>query len=80
MKSEHLKEDLAFIRRKLKIEHFEVDDLPHSNYGSFVSEAAQSHFSTLSKNQIFQYYDIFRIDHEIFGYDPRPYFELAILP
>jgi hypothetical protein len=77
VKSEHLKEDLAFIRRKLKLEDSEVDKLSE---GSFMSEATKSYFSTLSQNQIFQFYDIFRLDHEIFGYDPRPYFDLATLP
>ena len=82
VKSEHLKEDLVFIRRKLKLEdNLEIDDLPEGNYGrSFMSEAAQSYFSTLSQNQIFQFYEIFRLDHEIFGYDPRPYFDLATSP
>jgi len=77
VKSEHLKEDLAFIRKKLKLEDSEMDNLSE---GSFMSEATKSYFSTLSQNQIFQFYDIFRLDHEIFGYDPRPYFDLATSP
>jgi hypothetical protein len=34
-------------------------------------------FKTLSRGQMFKLFETFRLDHELFGYDPRPYFKMA---
>ena len=71
IKAEHLKSDLKFAAKLLEMDSFpEWEDANGTKIGDQL-------FSTLSRDQIFKLFEIFSLDHELFGYDPRPYFDLA---
>jgi len=35
------------------------------------------YYGQLSKQEIFDLYDLYRLDHELFGYSPEEFFKLA---
>jgi hypothetical protein len=35
------------------------------------------YFSQLTKHQVIELYEMYRLDHELFGYSPVPYIALA---
>ena len=44
------------------------------NLGKSTSKVAKDYFKTLSKNEIEKFYEIYRLDFEMFGYDFKKYY------
>ena len=74
---ETLEADLAALLRRIGVGASEAARFPHTHRqagGHSSSEALREElFSTLSKSQVWELHDKFRLDHEMFGYDPAPY-------
>ena len=77
LKSEHLKSDLNFLTETFQLDPFEIFQIPDVESVGGLSDEAEALFSTLSRDQIFRIFEIFRLDHELFGYDPLPYLKLG---
>ena len=78
---ETLEADLAELLRRIGAGAAEAAKFPHTHRqaGGHSSSAAlrQELFSTLTKSQVRELHDKFRLDHEMFGYDPTPYLMYA---
>ncbi len=40
-------------------------------------ETKRRYFGQLSKQEIFDLYNLYRLDHELFGYDPQEYIDMG---
>ena len=40
-------------------------------------EVAKKYFSQLTKEQIIRLHEMYKIDHDMFGYDPQIYIDMA---
>ena len=80
LKSEFLNVDLIEVLRELSFGEV-VQDLPEDFYRlqefEKVSLEAREVYSTVAKKDIMAVWERYRLDHEVFGYDPRPYVELG---
>ena len=70
IKAEHLKQDLDFAAGSLG-----VDPVADGTLSGHELEPAEDLFSTLTVDQVSKLYELFRLDHELFGFDPAPYFK-----
>ena len=77
LKSEHLKSDLNFLTEKFQLDPFEIFQIPDEESVDGMSDEAKALFTTLRQDQIFRIFDIFRLDHELFGYDPSAFIKLG---
>lgn len=61
----------------------EIEDLldtfprTHSQHGGHSHDLIQKYFSSLTKSQVWQLYEMYKLDHELFGYDPTLYLNIA---
>lgn len=81
---ETLEADLAALLRRIGVggaAEAAAAEFPHTHQqaGGHSSSGAlrEELFSTLSKSQVRELHDKFRLDHEMFGYDPDPYLRYA---
>ena len=49
----------------------------HSQSGGHSHDLIQKYFSSLTKSQVNQLYQLYRLDHELFGYHPQVYLDFA---
>ena len=56
-----------------------VDKFPHTHFqsGGHSHNLAGKYYSQLTQAQVLELYQMYRLDHEMFGYDPGPYLSLA---
>ncbi len=75
---ETLAEDLNFLLRKLDLPPTEFP-LTHTQKGGHSSseEVVKKYYSTLTKSDVRQLYEMYRLDHELFGYDPDKFMAYA---
>ncbi|XP_059092981.1 uncharacterized protein LOC131888202 [Tigriopus californicus] len=79
LKYEHLGNDLLEMFRILGFSEY-VKDMPNglsTTNTEEVSDEAMKYYKQLPKSLISDIYQLYRADHEIFGYDPRPYVDLG---
>lgn len=69
---ETLGEDLTMLQRTLQLPETEFP-LTHTQQGGHSSnqEVAKKYFSQLTKSEIRQLYEMYKLDHEMFGYSPE---------
>ena len=72
IKADHLQQDLDFAAGILGVDRVEVG----ASSGNEI-ESAEKLFSTLSVDQVSKLFEVLRLDHELFGFDPRPYFKFV---
>ena len=77
LRMETLEADLASLLGRIGLGAAEAASFPHTHRqagGHSSSEALREQlFSTLSESQVGELHDKFRLDHEMFGYDPAQY-------
>ena len=49
----------------------------HSQSGGHSHDLIQKYFSSLTKSQVNQLYQLYQLDHELFGYHPQVYLDFA---
>lgn len=78
VKLETLNEDIAKLLSILNLDD-KVDLFPHthSQAGGHSSTLAQKYFSQLTVDQVKELFNLYRLDHELFGYDIQPYLNYA---
>ncbi len=75
VKEEHLSPDLFYVAKVSEIDGL-IKEIPKSEtLESEISERAKNLFSRLDRDVKQQLFELFRADHDIYGYDPRPYLE-----
>ena len=80
---ETFKEDFKTLFNKAEYSNEEIEDLAqkfphtHSQHGGHSHDLIQKYFSTLTKSQVWQLYEMYKLDHELFGYDPKLYLDFA---
>ena len=81
LRMESLEADLAALLRRIGVGAAEAAKFPHTHRqagGHSSSEALREElFSALSELHVRELHDKFRLDHEMFGYDPSPYLKYA---
>ena len=82
LKLESVQEDLSEYLNDLGLKEY-ADKFPWSNpsnSGNFAlktSHRAVEFYSRLNRSTIEELYSIYKIDHEMFGYDPKYFLELG---
>lgn len=76
---ETLQEDLDLLLDRLNLPR-QPFPVTHSQRGGHSSSAdvVQKYFSTLLKSDVRQLYEMYRLDHELFGYTPDQYLDYAM--
>ena len=77
LKLESVKEDLKDYLSELGLEKY-AGEFPWSNPHQGTSLKAIQFYSRLNRSTIEQLYQMYKMDHELFLYDPQPYFDMAI--
>ena len=49
----------------------------HSQSGGHSHDLIHKYFSSLTKTEVHQLYELYKLDHELFGYDPQVYLDIA---
>jgi len=68
---ETLHEDLSLLQKTLDLPNTDFP-LTHTQKGGHSSseEVAKKYFSQLTKKEVRQLYEMYKLDHEMFGYSP----------
>ena len=75
---ETLQEDLDLLLDKLELPRKQFP-LTHTQRGGHSSsvDVVKKYYSTLLKNEVRQLYEMYRLDHELFGYTPDLFIDYA---
>jgi hypothetical protein len=73
VKMEHLEEDLRNVWKILSLKEPSLQISHHKSPSSI----AKSLYKELNYSQLRDLFDVFRLDHELFQYDPTEYFKLT---
>ncbi len=77
LRLESLEADLRSYLKDIGLEKFS-DKFPWVNHHQgHTSIWIKMYYSKLTKDQIRQLYDAYKLDHELFGYDPQPYIDFG---
>ena len=90
MKTETLKQEISTVLDELEIPaavqfpHMRVTGGDADSGGSIPDEKyfesdelAEKYFRQLTKKQVIRLYEMYKIDHDMFGYDPQVYIDMA---
>lgn len=79
LKMETLTRDLSGLLKAVGLEAGKIDLFPHTHAqkGGHSSDAAREYFGRLTKAEVMQLYDLYRLDHELFGYEIDEYLDMA---
>jgi hypothetical protein len=71
-------DDLDLLLEKLRLPAAEFP-VTHSQRGGHSSseDVVRKYYSTLLKSDVLQLYDMYRLDHELFGYSPDKFLDYA---
>ena len=76
VKVKHASEDLMEAMKEVGLNPHDLEDLPKVERS--VSPEARRLFSQLTRTQVLDLFELYRADHELFGYDATPYLNLTI--
>ena len=85
LKTETLHKEIHFILDLLDIPYH--IDFPHMRVyggddkfseGGGSKDLVRKYFSQLTKQQVLRLYEMYKIDHEMFNYDPQIYIDMAL--
>ena len=76
---ETLQEDLNFLLDQLNLPPRDFP-MTHTQKGghSSTEEVVKKYYSTLLKSDVRQLYEMYRLDHELFGYSPEQFEQYAM--
>ena len=75
---DNLTHDIPALLDRLGMGHLQVE-YPHALKGveGHSSNKVKEYYSQLTKAQVWQLYNLYRVDHELFGFSPREYLDMA---